>query len=41
LHVRARSGRTDAQALDEMLDALAQWVRGKARSVSSNVDARQ
>ena len=26
-HVRARSGRTDAEALDEMLDILAAWTR--------------
>ena len=25
-HVRARSGRNDAQVLDAMLDALAQWI---------------
>jgi hypothetical protein len=25
-HVPARSGRTDAQALDEVLDAFATWV---------------
>jgi uncharacterized protein len=28
-HVRARSGRTDAQTLDAMLDAMVAWVRGK------------
>jgi uncharacterized protein len=29
-HVRARSGRTDAQTLDALLDAMVGWVRGKA-----------
>ncbi len=28
-HVRARSGRTDAQTLDAMLDAMVGWVRGQ------------
>jgi predicted alpha/beta-hydrolase family hydrolase len=26
-HVRARSGRNDAQVLDAMLEVLAQWIR--------------
>ena len=25
-HVRARSGRNDAQVLDALLDAMAQWI---------------
>ena len=29
-HVRARSGRTDAQTMDAMLDATVEWMRGKA-----------
>lgn len=29
-HVRARSGRNDAQTLDAMLDAMAGWLRGRA-----------
>lgn len=28
-HVRARSGRTDAQTMEAMLDAMAAWARGK------------
>ena len=28
-HVRARSGRTDAQTLDAMLDAMADWARDR------------
>lgn len=32
-HVLARSGRTDRQALDEMLDGLALWISGVARGV--------
>jgi hypothetical protein len=27
--VRARSGRTDAQTLDALLDAMANWMRGE------------
>jgi predicted alpha/beta-hydrolase family hydrolase len=29
-HVRARSGRSDAQTLDAMLDTTVAWMRGKA-----------
>ena len=31
-HVRARSGRTDAQTLNEMLDAMASWMRARVRA---------
>ena len=31
-HVRARSGRTDTQTLDAMLDAMAGWVRADIRA---------
>jgi predicted alpha/beta-hydrolase family hydrolase len=31
-HVPARSGRRDADVQDEMLDALAQWIEGKAKA---------
>ncbi len=30
-HVRARSGRTDAQTLDAMLDAMAGWMQAQQR----------
>jgi predicted alpha/beta-hydrolase family hydrolase len=31
-HVRVRSGRTDAQTLDAMLDTVANWARARTRS---------
>ena len=34
-HVRARSGRTDAQTLAEMLDAATAWMRGARPAVPS------
>jgi uncharacterized protein len=33
-HVRARSGRTDAEALAEMLDAAAAWIVGFAKRIT-------
>jgi len=33
-HVRARSGRTDAQTLDAMLEAMLSWVREKAATTA-------
>jgi dienelactone hydrolase len=31
-HVRARSGRTDAQVMSAMLDAMQRWVTGVLRT---------
>jgi uncharacterized protein len=34
-HVRARSGRTDAQTMDAMLDAMADWARVNASAAAA------
>jgi uncharacterized protein len=34
-HVRARSGRTDAEALAEMLDAAASWIVGQTKRITA------
>jgi uncharacterized protein len=37
-HVRARSGRTDAQTMDEVLDATAGWMRVNANAAAASPD---
>ena len=39
-HVRARSGRTDGQTLDAMLDTVAGWVRARSGAVADGIDQR-